>query len=150
MRSTYYPKMNNLRPTENITHKFYMREVEKNINKYGYYPDYFLQKLIQCDSCKHYFSFNMYHQDYLDQGDPYKYIYRDFEKNRYKKNICHYCESDKLLTYWAKGSLSAQGIRSHMLNHDIIEFQKIQMLTKYLLNNRFHNQPYMKFKTTQI
>lgn len=150
MRSTYYPKMNNLWPTQNINHKFYMREIEKKINKYNYYPDYFLQKLIQCDSCNHYFSFNMYNSSCLEEDDPYRYIYRDFEKNRYKKNICHYCSSDKWLTESAKARLSSQGIRSYMLNKEIIETEKTHLLIRLLLKNYFHRMPYMKFKTPQI
>ena len=146
MRKDYYPNMSILSPTQKIDNIYYMRQVRRRIleSPDKSFPDYFLQKLIKCDKCSHYFSFNMYPQN--PEYYPYYFIYRDFEKNRYKKNICHYCNSDKWLTNEAKARLSSNGIRANMLNNEIIEIQKRYTLTRYLIKNSFKNQPYMKFK----
>lgn len=169
MRNQYYPTQyeydNN--PTYHINNPWYVRQLERRIKQKirdnqrdirlelgidveDIYPHYFLQRLIQCDKCKYYFSFNMYPQDYSGKGNPYKYIYKDYEKTKKKKNICNYCTSDKWLTEQAKARLSSQGIRSHMLNTELIENEKKHLLIRLLLKNYFHRMPYMKFKTPQI
>lgn len=123
-------------PTHDLKSIFYMRTVNQHLRNWGSYPEYFLSevKYCQCDTCKEWFT-----EAGIQQLE-----------NRFNKNRCYYCFTDKYFTEAARGNIYNH-TRVERYKHPqwLVELIAIYLKTRWVLlqkNDNWKTQSWFKFK----